>query len=138
MILLKLDSRGWPDRLVDWSFNGNAPAGHAVFQDFDALNDWKKKNESLRPENNVTVSAPVPDEVQTWKLREALAVAGLLAQVDTLIAGLPAQQKSVALNRWEYKDTIQRSHPLTLAIGAGLKLTAKQMDDLFIQASGIQ
>ena len=97
------------------------------------------------PENQIPPDAvrlastsSVPDEVKTWKLREALAVAGLLTQVDTLISGLPAQQKAVASNRWEYKDTIQRSHPLTLAIGAGLKLTAKQMDDLFIQAAGIQ
>lgn len=108
--------------------SGALPEGFQFIPESDVPSGFTRKDQQL----------VVPDEVQTWKLREALAVAGLLAQVDTLIAGLPAQQKSVASNRWEYKDTIQRSHPLTLAIGAGLKLTAKQMDDLFIQASGIQ
>jgi len=77
------------------------------------------------------------DEVDTWKLREVLAKSDLLLQVNALIETLPKDQKENAVNRWEYKGTIQRKHPLTIAIGKGLKLSEKQMDDLFIEASKV-
>lgn len=108
--------------------SGKIPDGFQFVQESDLPAGCSRKNQQ----------ADVPDEVQTWQLREALAAAGFLTQVDTIIAVLPAVQKAIATSRWQFKPTIQRNHAITKAIGAGLNLTAKQMDDLFIQAAGIQ
>lgn len=107
---------------------GALPEGFQFIQESDVPAGFTRKNQQ----------ASVPDEVQTWQLREALATAGLLGQIDAIISALPAAQKAVATSRWQFKPAIQRNHAITKAIGVGLNLTAKQMDDLFIQAAGIQ
>lgn len=139
MILLKLNADGWPETLVSQHHEGAAPAGHLSFSSFGELDAWKKQNEALRPENRRPASpAPVPPEVPLWKLREVLAIKGLLSQVEAVIAAIPdANKRAVAKNRFEYKETIERNHPLTVQLVAAIGLTSQQADEIFQAAEAL-
>lgn len=139
MILSKTDGNGWPQILVSEDHVGVVPAGHQAFKDIQELDAWKRANESLRPENNhATPSLPVPSEVPLWKLREVLAIKGLLSQVEAVIAAIPdANKRAVAENRFEYKESIERNHPLTVQLVAAIGLTSKQADEIFQAAEAL-
>lgn len=139
MILLKLNPDGWPETLVSQAHSGPAPSGHAAFSGFSELDAWKKQNEALRPENRRPAApAPVPSEVPLWKLREVLAIKGLLSQVEAVIAAIPdANKRAVAKNRFQYKESIERNHPLTVQLVAAIGLTSKQADEIFQAAEAL-
>ena len=75
MILLKLDSRGWPFSLVSADFSGPAPSGHATFADFEALDAWKAAHEGIRPENFTPKAGNDP-----WSTYESALAAGYTDQ----------------------------------------------------------
>lgn len=74
---------------------------------------------------------PVPRSVTPVQARRALRQAGLLDQVDTLVATLPPE----ARDEWEYGLAVERDNPVIAAVAAALGLTAAQVDDLFRAAA---
>lgn len=92
------------------------------------------------PDAPVVVVPPsdVPTEVPLWAFRAVLTVQGIAPQVDGLIAALPEPQKTVAQVQWEFGNYIVRSHPLIVALGAQIGMTAAQIDDVFRQAAALK
>ena len=78
---------------------------------------------------------PIPAQVTMRQARLALLGAGLLASVNTAIAGLTEPAKSAALIDWEYSAVVQRDSGLVPAMGAALGMTAAQIDALFVTAA---
>lgn len=112
------------------------------FNTLKAANEWKQRNNSNLPVNEVDVPAPVveaqiPQQVTTWQLRAAITLAGLKPQVETALNQLPEPNKTVGLTAWEYSNTILRYSPTILALQQLVGLTKEQVDNLFIQAEHI-
>lgn len=77
----------------------------------------------------------VPASVTMRQARLALLGAGLLDDVDAAIAAIPdATVRRAAQIEWEFSNEVQRHNSFTAMLGAGLGLTAEQIDALFIQA----
>lgn len=76
---------------------------------------------------------PVPRFVSMRQARLALLGAGLLDEVETLMA---AQPQAVRIE-WEYATDVWRDRDLVLSLGAALQLTEQQIDALFIAARAI-
>lgn len=70
--------------------------------------------------------------------RIALSRAGLLTSVTAAIDQLPDDQKPEAQLWWEYSSTVQRSHPLVIALASGLGLSSAELDTLFTAAAAIE
>lgn len=85
-----------------------------------------------------TPRPPVPAEVPLWAFRAALAMAGLQASAESLIAALPEPQRTAATLQYEYGNFIERIHPLIDGLGAQLGLTSEQIDDLFRAAASLR
>lgn len=74
---------------------------------------------------------PVPEAVTMRQARLALLAAGLLDDVNTLIASIgPA-----AAITWEFATEVQRNNELIAAVQEQQALTEDQIDDLFIVAA---
>jgi hypothetical protein len=69
--------------------------------------------------------------------RQAMLSAGILAQVDALIAAMPGDEGESARIDWNHARDVKRDWPLIGAIGPQLGLAEQQIDDLFIYASTI-
>lgn len=98
----------------------------------------------------VLVEGPIPPDPQpeidllNWRSsasctpfqgRMALMNAGLLVQVDAIIADpVTSQETKIA---WEYAILWERMSPMIINIGAELGLTETQIDNLFIDAQSI-
>ena len=67
--------------------------------------------------------------------RLALLGAGLLANVDAVLAALPSPQKDAAQIEWQDALVFERGHPLIATMGAALGLTDVQIDTLFRTAA---
>ena len=80
---------------------------------------------------------PVPQQVSMRQARLALLGAGLLATAQAAIDALPGSAGEAARIEWEYAGSVSRNSPLINSIGAGLGLTASQIDDLFRVAAAI-
>lgn len=72
----------------------------------------------------------VPQMLTPRQARLALLNAGLLDEVETLLANDRAMQIW-----WEYSLDIQRNHEHVVAIGSALELTETQLDELFIEGA---
>jgi hypothetical protein len=77
---------------------------------------------------------PIPQSVTMAQARLALLEAGLLDQVGTTIAAMPAQDRKRAEIEWEYRDIVRRDSHLVLALGPALGLSDTDIDSLFIHA----
>lgn len=89
---------------------------------------WEKNptfNTSLLPQ------APVPDVVGMRQARLALLYAGLLDDVDAVVA---AADRAAQIE-WEFSQTVKRDHPLIAIVQAQQGLSDAQVDALFIEAS---
>lgn len=85
----------------------------------------------------VVVRKPLDElSVDPIQAREAIRRAGLLPQVEALIADpeTPALVKSA----WEYALVFKRQSPTILAVAQALGWTDEQLDALFIEASGVE
>ena len=51
------------------------------------------------------------------------------------IAGMQSPQKEAAEIEWEYSNSLKRSQPLVVQLGAALGLNAAAVDELFLTAS---
>lgn len=75
-------------------------------------------------------------EVDPIQAREAIRRAGLMPQVEALIAD--PQTPDLIRSAWEYALKFKRQSPTILAVAQALGWTDKQLDDLFIEASGVE
>jgi hypothetical protein len=75
----------------------------------------------------------VPNAVTPFQAKAALLQAGLLDAVNTALVNAPALTKLA----WAEATEFRRNSPTVLTLAGVLKLTDKQLDDLFIAASGI-
>lgn len=83
------------------------------------------------------IVVPVPNQVSMWALREAVMELGLKPSIDTAINNLPEPQKSIAWNRWEYKENIVRESPIIAMLQNELGWTDDFVDDLYKMAYNI-
>jgi hypothetical protein len=81
--------------------------------------------------------APVPESVTMRQARQAMLSAGILSQVDALIAAMPGEDGESARIDWNHARDVKRDWPLIGALGPQLGLTEQQIDDLFIYAASI-
>lgn len=123
LVFLEGSPDDWPD-LRDAGVLRPAPAFVASGWRWDGT-DW------LPPVPPVRV---VPESVTNFQARAALMGAGMFEAVDSAIK----LQGGMALQAWEYANTVSRNGPLVTAMAAGLGLSAEDLDSLFIQAEQIE
>jgi len=80
---------------------------------------------------------PVPDQVSMWALREAVMFAGEMTAIKNALDHLPEPQKSIAWNRWEYKENIVRNSPIIIQLQQLLGWTSDFVDNLYKSAQTI-
>jgi hypothetical protein len=80
----------------------------------------------------------LPQEVQLWRVRTILKLSGLESNIETALNGLDEPMKTGALYVWNYGTTIERQSATVQLLQYVLGLTDTQVDDIFIQANGIQ
>lgn len=78
--------------------------------------------------------APVPASVSRFQAKAALAQAGLLDEVEAIIAQADATTKLA----WSDALQFERASPTIASLSAALNLTSAQVDDLFRQAATIR
>lgn len=83
------------------------------------------------------IVVPVPDQVSMWALREAVMFAGEMTAIKSALDNLPEPQKSIAWNRWEYKENIVRNSPIILQLQQLLGWTNDFVDGLYKHAQAI-
>ena len=76
---------------------------------------------------------PIPRVVSMRQARLALLNAGLLANVEALIA----QQPQAVQIEWQFATDVWRDRDLVKTLGATLQLPDRVIDHLFIQAAAI-
>ena len=77
----------------------------------------------------------VPQQVYRTQAKKALALAGLLTTVETLIEGMAGQEGTFARIDWNDSLTFNRDNALINTMGTALGLTTEQLDQLFITAA---
>lgn len=85
----------------------------------------------------VTPPLPVPQSVTMRQARQAMLSAGILAQVDALIAAMPGDEGESARIDWDHAREVKRDWPLIGALGPQMGLTDQQIDDLFVYAATV-
>ena len=88
--------------------------------------DW----ETMR-EDEMRARNPVPQQVTIRQARLALLNAGLLDDVEVVIAAAGRE----AQLEWEYAAVVDRSNPAVAAVQQQEALTDAQIDDLFREAA---
>lgn len=83
------------------------------------------------------IVVPVPDQVSMWALREAVMFAGEMTAIKNALDNLPEPQKSIAWNRWEYKENIVRNSPIIIQLQQLLGWTNDFVDGLYKHAQAI-
>lgn len=83
------------------------------------------------------IVVPVPEQVSMWALREAVMFAGEMTSIKSALDNLPEPQKSIAWNRWEYKENIVRNSPIILQLQQLLGWTDSFVDGLYKHANAI-
>jgi hypothetical protein len=78
---------------------------------------------------------PVPTVVTMRQARLALLQAGLLDQVEGIIAAIedPLERSSAQIT-WEYSIEVERDNPLVILLSTAFNLTTEQVDSMFRQA----
>ena len=88
--------------------------------------DWgTMRDDEMRARN------PVPQQVTMRQARLALLSAGLLDDVEMVVA---AAGRAAQLE-WEYAAVVERSNPAVAAVQQQESLTDEQIDDLFREAA---
>lgn len=81
--------------------------------------------------------ASIPQAVTMRQARLALYGAGLLATVNSAIAGMTGAQGEAARIEWEFSSEVKRNQPLVMALAPVLGMTQAQLDQLFVTAAGL-
>lgn len=84
----------------------------------------------------VTLDSTPPQVVSRFQARAALHLAGLLDQVESLMAD--SQTDRLARLAWSDAIEFRRDSPTLVAMASALSLTDEQLDQLFITAVGIE
>jgi hypothetical protein len=79
--------------------------------------------------------AAKPQSVTMRQARLALLEAGLLDNVQNIIAGMQGVEGAAARIEWEYSSDMVRTQPLITTMAAALKLKPAAIDALFLSAS---
>lgn len=77
----------------------------------------------------------VPQEVTRFQAKAALSLAGLLTQVETLMAD--PNTPTIAKLAWSDAQTFERTSPTIAAMAGALNMTSGELDALFTAAAGI-
>lgn len=77
----------------------------------------------------------VPKHISMRQARLALLNAGILANVETAIAGMKSPQRGQAQIEWQYTSEVFRDNPLIIGMATQLGINSDQIDQLFIDAS---
>lgn len=84
--------------------------------------------------SSVQTSRPLAP-ITARQLRLWLAGAGILGEVEGLIAGLPEPQRTMAGIEWEFSISYERNHPLVIQLGTALGMTSQDLDTAWVNAS---
>lgn len=77
----------------------------------------------------------VPEEIESYQLREWLIKAGHKSTVEQIINSIPDQlEKEIALNRWEYATKVPRHNIIVLKVAEVLGMSSSDIDQAFIEA----
>jgi len=98
--------------------------------------DREATAEELAAWESARTKASRPQSVSRFQARTALLNAGLLEQVNSLMAN-PATP-TIAKLAWADAQEFRRTSPTVLAMGAALGLTEQNLDELFMAASVIE
>lgn len=79
----------------------------------------------------------VPQSVSMRQARLALLGAGLLATVNSAIAGMPGAQGEAARIEWEFAADVRRDSPLVQALVPVLGISEADLDALFTAAAAL-
>lgn len=98
--------------------------------------DWSlmKTSEQKAEEERL---ARVPQSVSMRQARLAMLHAGILGDVEALIANMPGDEGSAARIDWEFAQEVRRDWHLVSTLGTQLGMTGAQIDDLFMFAGSI-
>lgn len=77
---------------------------------------------------------PVPTVVSMRQARLALLGAGMLASVDSAVAGMTGTAGEAARIEWEYATSVDRGSPLVQGLAVALNLDDAALDALFTAA----
>lgn len=77
----------------------------------------------------------VPKHISMRQARLALLNGGILAEVETAIAGMASPQREQAQIEWQYASEVFRDNPLIIGMATQLGMNSDQIDQLFIDAS---
>jgi hypothetical protein len=114
--------------------------------------EWSWTGTELVPPPPPVIVPIVPGSISDRQFFQQLAVQGIVSQDDalaavrvgtlpsplqTIVNGLPADQQFNAEMLLCGAMAFQRSHPLTVAIGAAYGLTSEQVDAFFIAAAAL-
>jgi hypothetical protein len=108
----------------------------------DGLHTWEVRDESgelIGINQSADLTPAVPESVSARQIRLWLVRQGIsLASVDAAIDAIPDQlQRDSVRVEWDYAPYVERSHPMLVPLAAALGLTEQQVDQAFIEASGI-
>ncbi len=112
-------------RLSDMWF---LPEGSEAYAE---VTDWLAAGNTLQPAD----PKPAPSVVNMRQARLALLQSGLLAIVNTAIAGMAGVEGDAARIEWEFASTVERSSPLVQSLAVQLSLTEAQLDNMFTLAA---
>lgn len=79
----------------------------------------------------------VPESVTMRQARLGLLGAGILAQVNAVIAVLPGVAGDAARIEWEFATAIRRDSAMVAQVSGSLGLSGSQLDSLFIAAASL-
>lgn len=101
---------------------------------YEAILEWVAEGGVIEPAPEPPVV--VPQVVSRFQARAVLHLAGLLEQVELIMAD--PETDMLAKLAWQDAQEFRRDSPTLLALSATLGLTDAQLDDLFIQAATIE
>ncbi len=111
------------------------------------LDNWKlgakqlEIGEGLNIENGrkpkVNVKSLVPKEILNWRAKAVLEAVGLLDDVDTALALLPAESRPTVMRAWN-AASLARDGATVQYIATVLNLSEDLVDDLFIKANQLE
>jgi hypothetical protein len=108
----------------------------------NGMHTWEVRDESgnvvgLNQQADETAVVPASvsaRQIRLWLLRQGIS----LTSVDAAIDAIPDQlQRDSVRVEWDYAPYVERSHPMLVPLAAALGLTEQQVDQAFIEASGI-